>query len=95
MNSEDLVANAIDACTDEEKIKPDRQVWLRSDLADDGAVIYEVRDNGAGMDPQTRENLFKAFEKLASPVFSLGAIAKLITALGTNIDVNVFPHTLN
>ncbi len=56
-----LVANAIDACADENTIKPDRRVWLRSGPADGGAVVYEVQDNGTGMDRQTQENLFKAF----------------------------------
>jgi len=56
-----LVANAIDACSDQDRADPDRRVWLRSSPADDRGVVYEVQDTGVGMNRQTRENLFKAF----------------------------------
>jgi len=58
-----LVNNAIDACLQEED--PDRRfkVEIRARKNEHGAAVFEVEDNGCGMDEETRTKLF-------TPMFS-------------------------
>lgn len=56
-----LVANAIDACTDIGCSKTRREVSLRSLKGQDCAVEYQVVDTGCGMDQETRDNIFQRF----------------------------------
>ena len=54
-----LVGNAIDACLmseDEDK----RHVWVRT-FEEDGAIIYEVVDDGCGMDYEVKKKVFTSF----------------------------------
>lgn len=52
-----LVTNAMDACQDQKNA----QVGLHVSILRDGGVSYAVRDNGCGMDPETRGQLFHCF----------------------------------
>jgi nitrogen-specific signal transduction histidine kinase len=58
-----LVNNAMDACMQEED--PDRRfkVEIRTRKNEQGAAVFEVEDNGCGMDEATRAKLF-------TPMFS-------------------------
>lgn len=58
-----LVNNALDACLEDEDLSKSFQVHIETRKADDGFVLFEVRDNGCGMDGETREKLF-------NPMFS-------------------------
>jgi PAS domain S-box-containing protein len=54
-----LLENSLDACCRDDK-KPEHEVTLRlAGLPDH--VQYEVRDNGIGMDPETRDKAFSLF----------------------------------
>jgi signal transduction histidine kinase len=56
-----LVTNAIDACTDLSCTHTKGEVLLRSLRSKGWAVEYQVRDNGCGMDEETRKKLFQIF----------------------------------
>ncbi|MCP4689063.1 MAG: HAMP domain-containing histidine kinase, partial [Desulfobacterales bacterium] len=57
-----LVANALDALEETGEGGDVRgRIVLRSARGRDAGVEYRVEDNGRGMDPDTRKNLFKAF----------------------------------
>ena len=53
-----LVSNAVDACLASEK--KDREVVLSTSEAD-GALVYEVADNGCGMDYEVKKRIFTTF----------------------------------
>jgi PAS domain S-box-containing protein len=55
-----LLSNAIDACT-EDKEKEHHRVVVRTRKRDDGAITFEVEDDGIGMEEATRERLFTNF----------------------------------
>lgn len=54
----DLLTNAIDACRDRSASRGGKVV-LRYWFEADGAAVFEVQDNGPGIDPQIMEHLFK------------------------------------
>jgi len=56
-----IVTNAIDACTDMECSQRDGRVVVQSLKAKGWAVVYEVGDNGCGMDEETRAKIFQRF----------------------------------
>jgi signal transduction histidine kinase len=55
-----LVANAIDACK-MDIFKDEHLVEIRSKKGKDGQVIFEVADNGAGIDRKVKEHVFEDF----------------------------------
>jgi len=55
-----LVSNAIDACK-MDIFKDEHQVEIRSNRGRDGAVVFEVADNGAGIDRKMKEHVFEDF----------------------------------
>ncbi|MCG6879953.1 MAG: hybrid sensor histidine kinase/response regulator [Deltaproteobacteria bacterium] len=56
-----LVSNAIDACTDISCVHGKGEVTIKTRKADGWAVVYEVVDNGCGMDTETRSKIFEQF----------------------------------
>jgi histidine kinase len=55
-----LVANAIDACELDHN-RPAHRIIVKTLQDDDGDLIYEVSDNGAGMTEETKLKLFSSF----------------------------------
>jgi histidine kinase len=53
-----LISNAIDACEMSEN--PDGEVWLKV-FEQNGALIYEVKDNGCGMEYDVKKKVFTTF----------------------------------
>jgi signal transduction histidine kinase len=56
-----LVTNAIDACKEVSRTHKRPEVVLRSLKPDNWAVMYEVEDNGCGMDKETGSRVFQSF----------------------------------
>ena len=54
-----ILENAVDACLADQD-KPDHRIRF-SAWAEDEEVVFEIDDNGIGMDTETRENLFTLF----------------------------------
>lgn len=55
-----LVANAIDAC-EMDAAEKDHAVIVRTRLEDEWGVVFEVSDNGQGMDEETKAKIFAGF----------------------------------
>jgi PAS domain S-box-containing protein len=58
-----LVNNAIDACMEEDDLDRQFKVEIRTGKTEAGAAVFEIEDNGCGMDEETRLKLF-------TPMFS-------------------------
>ena len=56
-----LVGNAIDACTLEDIAIEEPEVIIKSSLLSDEKVLLEVKDNGVGMDQEVLKKLFTIF----------------------------------
>lgn len=56
-----LVSNAIDACLFDYAAEKKWVVQVRTMHENDGVVIYEVSDNGCGMDEEVKKKLFTSF----------------------------------
>lgn len=56
-----LVTNAIDACMDEPSAERKKKVIVRSTGTADWGVEYQIIDNGCGMTPAVRKNIFHSF----------------------------------
>ena len=56
-----LVTNAIDACIFDTAPKRNKKVIVRSKAAPGWGVEYQVIDNGSGMAPDIRQNIFHSF----------------------------------
>ncbi|RJX29896.1 MAG: response regulator [Desulfarculus sp.] len=54
-----ILENAVDACLDD-KSKPRHRILFRVSREDD-VIVFDVVDNGQGMDQETRENMFTLF----------------------------------
>jgi two-component system, NtrC family, sensor kinase len=58
-----LVNNAIDACMEEDDLDRQFKVEIRTGKTEAGAAVFEIEDNGCGMDEETKLKLF-------TPMFS-------------------------
>jgi signal transduction histidine kinase len=56
-----LITNALEACSDENRPVPVRTVSLSSRTAPDWGIVYQVNDSGPGLDQSVKEKLFSAF----------------------------------
>ena len=54
-----ILENALDACVEDTAKKSHKIVF--SVKPDDKLIVFEIRDNGTGMDRETRESLFTLF----------------------------------
>ncbi len=54
-----LVENAVDACVEETRRETHRVIFTVS--REDDVVVFDVQDNGVGMDDHTQENMFTLF----------------------------------
>jgi signal transduction histidine kinase len=88
---ENLVSNALDACrvSDEE----DHTVSIKVDEKDD-VVIYEVADNGCGMDYEVKKKVFTTFfttKGMGGTGLGLLVTKKIIQEHGGKISVDSAP----
>lgn len=56
-----FVSNAIDACIFDDDISKQHQVTVRTAIEDEAFVLFEVADNGTGMDNEVKARLFATF----------------------------------
>jgi signal transduction histidine kinase len=54
-----ILENAIDACTEDKSERPHKITF--GVIQDKNHIIFDVYDNGTGMDKETRDNLFTLF----------------------------------
>lgn len=88
------LANAIDACIDDEDEDKDYLVRVTTRRQSDGMVAIEVSDNGCGMDEEVRKKLFTGFfSTKGSRGTGLGLIVtqKIIQEHGGTISVQSEP----
>jgi signal transduction histidine kinase len=84
---ENLVSNAIDACQASEK--EEQIVTVRVDEVD-GTLIYEVSDNGVGMDCEIKNKVFTTFfttKGLGGTGLGLMVTRKIVQEHGGRITV--------
>ena len=55
------ISNAIDACIDDEDKDKKHLVRVSTRRASDGMIVFEVSDNGCGMDEEIRKQIFTGF----------------------------------
>lgn len=58
-----IINNAVDACIEDENISKKHEVGIRTYIDQNRMLCFEIRDNGCGMDEDTRNKLF-------TPMFS-------------------------
>ncbi len=56
-----FVSNALDACIFDDDISKQHRVTVRTSITDDRFVVFEVTDNGTGMDDEVKAQLFSTF----------------------------------
>jgi signal transduction histidine kinase/FixJ family two-component response regulator len=54
-----IIENAIEACIEDRPAKSHRIVFTAG--GDDGHIVFEVQDNGVGMDQETQKSIFNLF----------------------------------
>jgi signal transduction histidine kinase len=96
MAATDLVVNAIDACVWKDYGSDESaEIVLKNSLTDDGDYfVIEVRDNGCGMNEETRQNIFTPFfstKKTRGTGLGLAMTARIINVHGGEINVESEP----
>jgi len=87
-----ILENALDACTEDDARKQHKIVF--SVQGDDEQIRFEIKDNGIGMDQETRESLFTLFfSSKGNKGTGLGLFiaGKIIDQHGGNIAVESRP----
>ena len=55
-----LLANAIDAC-EIDQLKKEHRICVRTEQGPEGNLIFEILDDGTGMDEETKHKIFSSF----------------------------------
>jgi two-component system, NtrC family, sensor kinase len=88
------VSNAIDACIDDEDENKRHLVRVSTRRESDGMIVFEVSDNGCGMDEEIRKQIFTGFfSTKGSRGTGLGLIVtqKILREHGGDISVKSEP----
>ncbi len=88
-----ILENALDACVEDTAKKSHKIVF--SVKPEDNRVVFEIKDNGTGMDRETRENLFTLFfSSKGNKGTGLGLFIanKIISQHGGKITVDSKPN---
>lgn len=88
-----LVLNAMEACGRDAE-KKDHFVEIRADFYDKWHFMFEVADNGIGMDSATRKDIFKEFFSTKGSEgtgLGLAVVDKVVTEHGGKIEVTSSP----
>jgi signal transduction histidine kinase len=85
-----LLSNAVDACLFDDDMSKNWQVSLKTAQEQDNIIMFEVTDNGVGMDEEVLHNLFTSFFSTKGhrgTGLGLMVTRKLVDEHGGNIKV--------
>jgi signal transduction histidine kinase len=88
-----LIWNALEACINDKQKKKHR-VSVKTDVYDDDHFMFEIADNGIGMDPSTQYNIFEEFfstKGSGGTGLGLAVVEKVVNKHGGRIDVESTP----
>ncbi len=88
-----LIWNGLQACLNDKDTK-NHVVTVKTDRYDDDHFYFEIADNGIGMDPATRRNIFEEFfstKGSAGTGLGLAVVEKVVNKHGGRIEVNSAP----
>jgi signal transduction histidine kinase len=88
-----LIWNALEACLND-KQKNDHFVSVKTDLLDDDYFIFEIADNGIGMDQDTQRNIYEEFfstKGSSGTGLGLTVVEKVVNRHGGKIEVTSTP----
>jgi len=88
-----LLWNALEACH-QDKAKNEHTVIAKSDYSDENHFLFEVTDNGIGMDKSTRRSILEEFfstKGSAGTGLGLAVVDKVVNKHGGRIEVESAP----
>ena len=88
-----LIWNALEACIND-KQKKKHIVSVKTDVYDDDHFMFEIADNGIGMDQSTQYNIFEEFfstKGSGGTGLGLAVVEKVVNKHGGRIDVESTP----
>ena len=88
-----LIWNGLQACLND-KAEKNHIVSVKTDRYDDNHFYFEIADNGIGMDPATRRNIFEEFfstKGSAGTGLGLAVVEKVVNKHGGRIEVHSTP----
>jgi signal transduction histidine kinase len=88
-----LIWNALEACLNDKR-KKNHFVSVKTDFYDDDHIMFEITDNGSGMDQVTQRNIFEEFfstKGSRGTGLGLAVVEKVVNKHGGRIDVTSTP----
>ena len=89
-----LIWNALEACLNDRK-KKKHFVSVKTDLLDDDHFMFEIADNGIGMDQDTQRNIYEEFfstKGSSGTGLGLAVVEKVVNRHGGKIEVTSTPE---
>jgi signal transduction histidine kinase len=88
-----LIWNALEACINDTQ-KKNHFVSVKTDVFDNDHIMFEIADNGLGMDQGTQRNIFEEFfstKGSGGTGLGLAVVEKVVNKHGGRIDVTSTP----
>jgi signal transduction histidine kinase len=88
-----LIWNALEACHND-KDKNHHMVNLNTDYFDGNHIMFEIADNGIGMDEATQRNMLEEFfstKGAGGTGLGLAVVEKVVNKHGGRIEINSAP----
>jgi len=88
-----LIWNALEACLNDRN-KKNHFVSVKTDLLDDDHFMFEIADNGIGMDQDTQRNIYEEFfstKGSSGTGLGLAVVEKVVNRHGGEIEVTSTP----
>ena len=88
-----LIWNALEACLNDKQNK-NHFVSVKTDFFDDDHFMFEITDNGSGMDQRTQRNIFEEFfstKGSAGTGLGLAVVEKVVNKHGGRIEMTSTP----